>query len=374
MITRVLRLKDELSEVYANLIIQTFAISLAGVFLPIFVINLGHSLDIALMFMLVFWIAHGIFVPFASKLSGVIGLKHSILIRIPLLVSFFALLAWAPGIANNLSVLFFIAILGGISEAIYWPSLHAVFIKNSSLVGETAQAGNLFAFPKFAAVVAPLLGATILAVLGFPVLFAIVIVLMLLSVVPLFVTPDRRESVTIDKKVFSSSSVYALLFLSKGILKVSEAVMWPLFVFVMIGGFVNVGLAATFTALGIAIFTSFISKITKKMRRHQLLKIGAIGYLVIWVLRIGATSIEEVILLSFFGGIFFSIISVLVYTFFADRARGVHMMREVAFREIWLMFGMALPILFALMFLEPATKFVFVFSLAAIISLLFVFI
>ncbi len=82
-------IKSELQEVYLNLIIQSFALSLIAIFVPIYLIKLGYSLNQALVFVMVELGMLSFFTPFAVSLAKRFGFKHVILYRAPLIVLYF---------------------------------------------------------------------------------------------------------------------------------------------------------------------------------------------------------------------------------------------------------------------------------------------
>ena len=55
----IFRLKSELGEIYLNQVIQTFALALIGVFIPIYLLKLGFSLPVVLGFLAVYFLALG---------------------------------------------------------------------------------------------------------------------------------------------------------------------------------------------------------------------------------------------------------------------------------------------------------------------------
>ena len=83
-------IKSEIQEVYLNLIMQSFALSLIAIFVPIYLLKLGYSINHAFGFAMVELGTLSIFSPVAAKMAKRIGFKHMILYRLPLLLLYFA--------------------------------------------------------------------------------------------------------------------------------------------------------------------------------------------------------------------------------------------------------------------------------------------
>ena len=52
-IHRVVKIRNELEEIYLNQVIRTFAVSLIGIFIPIYLLNIGFALNEALFYLMV---------------------------------------------------------------------------------------------------------------------------------------------------------------------------------------------------------------------------------------------------------------------------------------------------------------------------------
>src|SRR3989344_2909785 len=82
----------ELSELYATMAIKGFALSLIGIFIPIFLLERGFSMAEVGSFYIIQSAFMIIFSLFAAKFIERYGVKHSIFASIPLLILFYYLL------------------------------------------------------------------------------------------------------------------------------------------------------------------------------------------------------------------------------------------------------------------------------------------
>jgi len=77
----------ELNELYASIAIKSFAISLIGIFIPIYLLQIGYSLASVLIFFSTVASVHALMSFFAAKVAARVGLKHTILFSIPVLIA-----------------------------------------------------------------------------------------------------------------------------------------------------------------------------------------------------------------------------------------------------------------------------------------------
>lgn len=366
---RLFKTKKELEEIYLNQIIQKFALTLIGIFIPIYLVSIGFSVGIALLFMLIYFIPQGIASPINARLSSKFGLKHVILYRTPLLISFFILLMLVNPQLNGLPIDFLaiflvpISILGGFSQGVYWVSLNAEFVKNCDKIHAGEEVSHLIALPKLVSMVAPLLSALVLQAIGFEVVFGIVIALLFISVVPLFLSADTKKFFAFNLakfRLFFSRHLVIRLF-SEGTIHTSEAIIWPLFIFLRFGDIVSVGISASLTGLGIVIFTLIVGKLSDRFDRLLILRLGGLTYGIISFMRFFSTDINEIYLLSFLGGVFFTLITVNLFANFCDYTRGKNILAGVSFRELWLAVGRIVMLFLVILFL-PSIEVAFIIT------------
>ena len=118
----------ELNELYASIAIRSFAISLIGIFIPIYLYQIGYSFSLIFFFFALSAIFKAIFIFPSAKISYKIGLKHSMLLSMPFLIIFFVLMFSLERF--NWSI-WFVTIFLGIHTALFWFSYHTDFSKFS---------------------------------------------------------------------------------------------------------------------------------------------------------------------------------------------------------------------------------------------------
>ena len=338
---KVLNIKDELHELYLNQVIQAFAISLIGVFIPIYLIKLGYGFDFALLFVGAMFLGIGMFSPFGAAISCRIGMKRSIMLRLPLWLVYYGILMYLQYERLPEALLFLVGIYGGMVDSIYWHSVNSEFVRNSNKLHRGEQTSHMIAFPSLANIIGPTIGAFLLSEIGFPPLFLIVMVLMGVSVLPLFTTGDkmRRYKFTPKMTTFRLGDRLHAGFFAQGLIYFAEGIIWPLWIFITFGNLIDVGIAMSAVAIGIFLVTIMVGGLSDHRSKHSIMRFGGLGYLFVWIARFFASTYMETILLSLLGGIFFSVIAVSIFARFSDYARKGNIVRGVVSREMWLTVG-----------------------------------
>jgi MFS family permease len=338
---KILHMKKELKEVYANQVIETLALFMIGIFIPAFLIESGFTFIQAAGFMIMQWGFYAITVPLSGKISSRIGVKHTILLRSPILIAYLAMvmnMGSFPWLYSSA------AILGGMSLSLYWVSINTEYVRTSDKKSEGEEAGMFFGLPHLSAAAGPLIGAAVLTVLGFPVLFVISVVLILLSVAPLFLSDDYRSSDFGMKGIdLLMDRRRAVFYLALGIVYSADFVFWPLHIY-MNSGLVILGLAASLTGVGMIVFTLMVGKASNTTRgRRRVTRIGAFLLAVLWILRLLADSDMEFLVLSLMGGFIITSVYISLYADFAKFAKKNGAGRTVVFRQFWAATGHFLP-------------------------------
>ena len=372
-IQKLFKIKSELQEIYWNSVIENFAKSLIGIFIPIYLLVLGFSLFTTIVFVMFYYLVLVIFSPFSAKLTARVGYKHQILYQIPIQVTFYLLLIFMQFYPFPVWLLYFTAVIGGFSSCLYWIPMNAEFTKNTEKLHEGEEIAEMVALPRLASIAAPTVAALVLTAMGFPILFTIVIALLMISVIPLFATRDYKGMFTFsqERTLFLKEKRSSFKTLLRGMLMVLEPIIWPLFIFLTFQSLLEVGIAVSISAIGIAFFTIITGKMSDKGKRKSLMKIGGLAYSLVWFSRIFASTPMEIYLLSFLGGMFAAVLEITVFSSFCDLARGKKVLDWVVVREVWL--GLGRLILFLILIFVLGIDLRLGFAVGSIVSFLFIF-
>jgi len=275
-----------LKAIYAMHSIQGFAMSLIGIFIPIYLLTLNYSVSQVLVFYIMLYAFLLFFAFFAIIVANKIGLQQTINLRFPYLFIYLISLFLLKSISLPLSI---IALFGGLQMALYWIPLHILFTREAKHKEVGSSTSKLFAFPQLASMAGPILGGFIAAMLGFKILFIFVFLILFISVIPLFGSKQIKTSFKFKPsqgiKLFKKYPKYFFAEIFDNIGEEAESIIWPIFIYLSLVKIESVGIVGTLLALGSATFTLFIGKISDRYKKKQIIKVGAILLLFIWTTR-----------------------------------------------------------------------------------------
>jgi len=141
------------------------------------------------------------------------------------------------------------------------------------------------------------------------------------------------------------------------------AVIWPLFVILIIKGYFVIGILAS-VPLMINVFSIFfISRIEDKKGASKVIKFGSFFVFINWFVRIFITKAWQIFGISIFQGIEDPMTKVGLDTICYDRAKKAHVVEAIAGREFALNLGRIL--LFAVLIIFPSFTLAFILASAS---------
>ncbi|OYT41261.1 hypothetical protein B6U80_01745 [Candidatus Pacearchaeota archaeon ex4484_26] len=352
-------LNRELDEFYISIALRFFALSMVGIFLPIYLFfKLNLPLPVVMYFFIIFAIFFALAAFMAAKIASQIGFKHLILMSIPFEITFFFLLILLPFFRIPL---FLVSITGAVSRGFYWIGHHTDLAKFTLRKKRGEEVGLAFFVNTGAALLGPLAGGLILTFFNFTVLFLIGSLILLISTVPLFFSKDVHEKFSFSlKKVFKRASLKdAAAFTSQGIAIGSSGVLWPLFIFLILGGYFSLGLIGTLSGAISAFSAILVGKFSDKLGKRFFIRLGAFSFAGLWFFRTIVRTIFHVYLITLFAFIP-GMASVPMDTLAYSKARFSKRIEEyLVFREIFLNLGRILAYLFMLVTASYIASFIF---------------
>ncbi|MBR9704538.1 MFS transporter [Candidatus Pacearchaeota archaeon] len=365
-------IKKRLRNLYVNQLIRSFGFSLIAIFIPIYLLTLDYSLNSVLGYLLLYYTVLFVFTPISLILSKKMGYKIMMLINIPVAIGYLLLLTLLGKVDIPIYV---IAAIGGIEAAFYWMPLSGIFVRSSHKEKRGTQFSKHIALGKISGLLGPLMGGLIAAFLGFNILLYLASLFILLSAIPILkldnIKPRSKLSLSGIYRLSKSNKNYFIGSISNNIISEVEGIIWPIFVFVILGNLVSVGLIGTLVAVGTVAFTLFIGKISDNKGANHLLKIGGLLYAILWILRIYIDFPLFLYIISIFAGFLFLVIEVPFQRITYNKAAEEKDMDEfILFKELPAFLGRAL--IFIILILLPS-KFFVSFFIAILASLFFVF-
>lgn len=270
---------------YAMHFIRSFALSLPGIFVPIFIFDLANKPAVFAGAFLnnIFWIcAYYMCASLVALLCNVfllnavfirLGFKRSILLGIVFLSMAIASLLFAQ---QHFFATAAVAIFIGISTHFYWIPFHVFFVRKTCDGDNFGQETALQLFvASFASSVGPLLAGLIIQLWGFNVMFGVALFLIVIACVPvlLFVSDQRHRRhsiVSIMRTYLGRQSPRRLAYAFAGNSAESQAyeMLWPLLLYLVLTDFIRVGALTTLSMLLSSFVILWVGKAIEQ-RRHQ---------------------------------------------------------------------------------------------------------
>ena len=363
------RIKKELKEIYATTVLRAFSLSLISVFIPIYLLEIGYSLNQALLYLAVFYIVITLFGPISVMISSKFGMKHTMAVGPVMTVAYLLLLR---GVGDfNLSI-YPIAIVGAIGSLLIWVPMNSHFAKATHKRRRGTELGVFKILQKSAAVAAPAVGGVMIAKLGFSPLFVLASVLLLISVAPLFLSYEYKNHMKYKwSQVFSKKNLHWINdFFVQGFILVPVAIMFPIYVYKISQQFSITGIAVSIMSLGIAVAAILIGRITDKFEKKAIMRVGGIMLAAVMLTLIFVTQPLIVYALSFFSGIGWAVITIPLFTFFCNSLKPGTRTEFMGFRDFCYGSGRFAALLL-LVALPGIIQFQASFAMAAVASIYF---
>lgn len=272
-------------ELFASVGILGFAISAATLFEPIYLYTLKYSLSQIVVFYLIMYVLYFVLVPFGAKFVLRFGYEQGIALGSGILIIYYVALY---GI-GQFPMLFYIApVICALHKMLYWMGYHGDFARSSDSLEVGKELGGVNFVISLVTIFGPVAGGAVAATFGFPALFLIVAILILISNIPLFRAriPVTRAAfpyfsafkhITREpyKRRFIASLGYGEDFIS--------LVFWPIFIFTVVAGAEKVGILITFSSLITAVILLYIGKLTDDKNPMSVLRGGVVVKVLTWI-------------------------------------------------------------------------------------------
>ncbi|MBT6774316.1 MFS transporter [Candidatus Woesearchaeota archaeon] len=338
----------ELTQVYISSAIRNFAISLISLFVPLYLYKeLGYPLEQVLYFFIFYAVVFAILSPLAAKFSARYGLKHAVLVSVPLYLLFVLLLYFLPVVKIPLMV---ISGLLGASQAFYWMGMHLVFTRASDHKHRGEEFGKRKSVSILAAMFGPLIGGILIKYTGFKSVFILTSLLLFSSALFLFLSKENhvRYHFSIRSLIDKRQWRNALFFTARGSQVIASGVIWPMFIFLILDDYLSLGLVGFFLSGISAVLVFFIGKYSDHYSKRKIVRWVAGFESVSWFIRAAVTTVGHVFGATIFGAFTFGVIEAPLGAMEYDKAKE-NPANYFVNREIFLCFGRILLLIFVLM-------------------------
>ena len=274
----------ELDEIYLSTAIKVFAQSMAGIFIPIYLLTVGFELPLIAAYYGLHYLIVALLYPVGMNLNARIGVKKTMSLGIIAMVGFYFALQYMPALWSFIAS----ASLWGASTALYFSARQMEFAKIADSGKEGVEYSVIRVVSILSGAVGPVLGAFIISTYSFSLLLWVVAGLLLLAPLPLFWTKDvKYKKPDISWENVRQSGTWSMAFANQvdAIVGLSIAVLWPIFIYQTLNEVLSLGIIVSATAAIVVVVNLLLGRIADT-RPKMLLKIGAISHSATWISRL----------------------------------------------------------------------------------------
>lgn len=290
--------------------LHIFGRSMIAIFVPIFLLTIGYSLSEVIAYYFIFNIFDIPINFLAKSLVIKIGARRVLILgNLALIVFFIILYSFSSG---SWLLLVALALFSALYDCFYWVAHLYLFMKstknNENASGETS---TLYIVKRIAGILAPMFGALVLIFLSKNILIIISVVIIFLSIIPLFkmkgIEDKPAKGKTMSMRRYFSKFDYLKEYIIQGLYTfhiAAEGVIWPLFIYTVFADIKSVAIIPVLVSLTAVLFSYFTGKV-KKTNRGKAMVLGALLISITWILRIFLVSnifyFASIVLVGFFS-------------------------------------------------------------------------
>jgi MFS family permease len=271
---------SELSELYVSIMFRGLAISLTGLFVPLYMLQLHYSVADILMLVAWYFTLRALFIDLlAGYMVAKFGPKHVLLIGYMMLIASTVLFLSLPAQAWPL---WFMGGVWGAAASFFFIPFNVDFSKVKHRDHGGKELGFVYIMEKFGSALGPLVGGLVATIFGAQYIFLIAIGLLFVGIVPLFRTAEPvRLNQKLDFKSLKADGLKHdfISYVGIGIENTVSLLLWPLFLgaFVLIGrsGYAKLGIISSLSVLMAIISAYAIGKLIDKSQGRRMLRLSS---------------------------------------------------------------------------------------------------
>lgn len=278
----------EINELYVSLSLQSFALGLVGIFVPIYLYSLNISINALAIFFIILFFTSIITYPIAAKMTSYFGPKHIIALSYVILFCYVLFLF----LLSEMTILIYpTAITGGIGAGMFWIARHidfAAVINNKNTINKFS---NLQIFYILAQATSPFIGGVIATNFGIGYGFLTAAIGLIFAIYPLLRTPEPIvPRKTYIKPMRTAPARHLIANFAMNTQSTVGLYTWPLFIYLTVGTYQNVGIIATISLILSVFVLHKIAQFGSPKRIDKILNFGIILRTITHLLRRFANS------------------------------------------------------------------------------------
>lgn len=279
---------NELSELYASMVIRSLAISMFGIFVPIYLYKLGYDLRQIFLFFVIFFSFRVIADIASGYIVARVGPKHGMALSTLAQIIFLTLLLSLVELKWPLAV---IAAAGAFSFSLFFVSFNVEFSKIKHSLHGGKELGYIYIFERVGGALGPLAGGLIATIFDVRYTIALAIILLAGSLVPIFLSaePTKTRQHLDFKSLPYKKHIRELLVMSVShVDKTASNIAWPLLLAITVfttATYAKLGLLISLAMVLTLLFTRFIGARIDSHRGKKIFKYGVAGNFILHLLR-----------------------------------------------------------------------------------------
>ncbi len=284
--------KRQLKELFIFMSLFSFATSLITIFEPIFFWQQGYAIWQISLYYTLHYTLYIFLLPIGAKVPARFGYERSLALSAPVFVIYFLVLASIP----TYPFLFWLAlVILTIFKIFYWPAYHANFASYTDQHNQGTEQSWMRFIDYGSGIAGPVLGGLIAAAYGFPLLFVVAAASVALAGTTLLVTRERYQPVVLAydapwhllARYEHRRMAIAMIAWAENLVYL---VIWPLFLFIIVGSITAVGVIASVAATIAVAWGFIVGEITDRLSPRHTLRLFAPLVLLGYVWRIFAVT------------------------------------------------------------------------------------
>lgn len=279
-------------------------------------------------------------IPIGNYFIRELGYKYTIVVSLIGSILTFIALALAES-TQNVWFIWIYALFNSLVTCTYWVTWATLLANDVKEENMGSAFGLMEAVSKFSQVLAPFVGALVVVMLGYQWLFIVSIILLMFSAVPTLFLNHHIQLDSVSWREFINWSKEKV-FLQAGLAIGGDIiyhdfyyVLWPIYIFILIGNLTDLGWFGTATSLSTVIFTIIISKIFDKHKTKAVQYLGVVGGAIIWFLRLIPETLSGIIFIDTVDRFFASVTRLYFFANMLRRAKGPETFSFMVYWELW---------------------------------------
>lgn len=352
----------DLNEIYLSLFIRSLAESMIGIFIPIYFLEKGFSLNTIWMYYLILFISVILILPLFLYFNN-FGIKKVMIFGTLILV----LTYWYIQFVETDKQLIMLGLIEGIGIGAYYAGFNILFANKTDDEKEGIQVAIENSIYIVSSIIGPILGAMLISFLSFNTTFIITMIVLCFSIIPLIFSKETYcNGISGIKKIISAEKPNTkIVFSIQGSLGLISGIIWPIFIYLNIKNIISVGAIISITSIILILTTLIIGKLSDKNLKKTFI-FGTITHAISWPIKFLLISPMGLFISNIISGITSSAVDIPVAKLtYANSKKSKNIADYFMLKELCLSIGRVIVLILAII----VTDFYSLFILGFIITM-----